>query len=157
MAENVPTGKKHLLSCLPENLITRIEHFGSTAVPNLAAKPIIDVMVGTTSLGKVIVQIVPILDTQGYEYFWRPTYGYDGPPFYAWFIKRTSQGISMHHLHIVEDDFQDHWESLRFRYYLIKYPEALIEYQSLKSTLVSKYKIIESNIQREKVSLLRIL
>ena len=36
----------HLLSCLPSNLIERIEHFGSTAVPGLSAKPIVDILVG---------------------------------------------------------------------------------------------------------------
>lgn len=31
---------------LPASLVTRIEHFGSTAVPGLAAKPIVDILVG---------------------------------------------------------------------------------------------------------------
>ncbi len=35
---------EHLRSCLPPGLIGRIEHFGSTAVPGLAAKPIIDLL-----------------------------------------------------------------------------------------------------------------
>jgi len=39
--------KKHLLSCLPRQLIRRIEHFGSTAVPGLAAKPIVDILVSS--------------------------------------------------------------------------------------------------------------
>ena len=37
--------RRHLLSCLPKNLIKRIEHFGSTAVPGLPAKPIVDMLV----------------------------------------------------------------------------------------------------------------
>jgi len=32
----------HLRACLPAGLIGRIEHFGSTAVPGLAAKPVVD-------------------------------------------------------------------------------------------------------------------
>ena len=40
----------HLLACLPADLIGRIEHFGSTAVPGLAAKPIVDVLVEVTDL-----------------------------------------------------------------------------------------------------------
>src|SRR5687767_1955726 len=42
--------KTHLLACLPRELIGRIEHFGSTAVPQLASKPIIDMLVEVTSL-----------------------------------------------------------------------------------------------------------
>src|SRR4029453_10918041 len=39
-----------LLSCLPNDLIRRIEHFGSTAVPGLAAKPVVDILVEVTDL-----------------------------------------------------------------------------------------------------------
>jgi GrpB-like predicted nucleotidyltransferase (UPF0157 family) len=42
--------KKHLFTCLPHKIIRRIEHFGSTAIPHLSAKPIIDILVEVTSL-----------------------------------------------------------------------------------------------------------
>ncbi len=42
--------KEYLLACLPRELIGRVEHFGSTAVPGLAAKPIVDTLVEVTSL-----------------------------------------------------------------------------------------------------------
>ena len=44
--------KEHLFSCLPRELIRRIEHFGSTAVPGLAAKPIVDISVEVTERAK---------------------------------------------------------------------------------------------------------
>ena len=75
--------KEHLESCLPHDLVRRIEHFGSTAVPGLAAKPIVDMLVEVTDLQATRGRIVPVLESQGYEYFWRPTLGDDGPPFYA--------------------------------------------------------------------------
>ncbi|MBK7598215.1 MAG: GrpB family protein [Acidobacteria bacterium] len=80
--------KEHLLSSLPDGIIRRIEHFGSTAIPGLAAKPIVDMLVEVMDLAEVRNRIVPILLSKGYEYLWRPTHGDDGPPFYAWFIKR---------------------------------------------------------------------
>ncbi len=94
--------KEHLLSCLPADLIRRIEHFGSTAVPGLSAKPIVDMLVEVTSLDETKRRVVPILESQGYDYFWRPTWGDDVPPWYAWFIKRDSKGARTHHIHMVE-------------------------------------------------------
>ena len=130
--------KKHLFDCLPQNLVTRIEHFGSTAIPRLSAKPIIDILVEVTSLEETKRTIVPILTAQGYEYFWRPTHGNDGPPFYAWFIKRNARGIRTHHLHMVERDFE-HWERLLFRDYLIEHPRIMNDYQQLKQRLAEQF------------------
>jgi GrpB-like predicted nucleotidyltransferase (UPF0157 family) len=126
--------KRHLLDCLPQDLIRRIEHFGSTAVPGLAAKPIVDMLVEVTSLEKTKTRIAPVLEGQGYDYFWRATHGEDGPPFYAWFIKRNSAGIRTHHVHMIESDFE-HWDRLLFRDYLIAHPETAREYEALKLRL----------------------
>ena len=130
--------KEHLLSCLPNDLIRRVEHFGSTAVPGLSAKPIVDMLVEVTNLEATTVRIAPVLESQGYDYFWRPTHGDDGPPFYAWFIKRDPQsGVRTHHIHMVEGDFADHWDRLLFRDYLIEQPEVAREYERLKAQLAS--------------------
>ena len=130
--------KEHLLSCLPKDLIRRIEHFGSTAVPGLAAKPIVDMLVEVTDLQATRDRIAPVLGTQGYDYFWRPTHGDDGPPFYAWFIKRDPRtGARTHHIHMVEGHFTEHWDRLLFRNYLIKHPEVTKEYGALKISLAS--------------------
>lgn len=128
--------KEHLLSCLPNDLIRRVEHFGSTAVPGLAAKPIVDMLVEVTDLEATRARIAPMLEAQGYDYFWRPTHGDDGPPFYAWFIKRDPHtGVRTHHIHMVERDFTDHWDRLLFRDYLIVHPEVAREYERLKVQL----------------------
>jgi GrpB-like predicted nucleotidyltransferase (UPF0157 family) len=132
--------RDHLVACLPAYLLGRIEHFGSTAVPGLIAKPIVDMLVEVTDLNAARVQIPPILEAQGYDYFWRPTYGDDGPPFYAWFIKRDpGTGNRTHHLHKVEAHFVEHWERLLFRDYLIEHPEVAKEYACLKTRLASAF------------------
>lgn len=130
--------KKHLRDCLPQDLIRRIEHFGSTAIPGLAAKPIVDLLVEVDSLEETKARIVPDLEAQGYDYFWRATHGEDGPPFYAWFIKRNSAGVRSHHIHMVESDFE-HWDRLLFRDYLIADPETAKEYETLKYALARDY------------------
>jgi GrpB-like predicted nucleotidyltransferase (UPF0157 family) len=128
----------HLLSCLPKDLIKRIEHFGSTAVPGLLAKPIVDILVEVTSLEEIKQRIVPILEAQGYEYLWRPSWGNDTPPFYAWFIKRGKNGNRTHHIHMIESHFE-HWDRLLFRDYLIEHPGVAKEYGDLKMRLSSMH------------------
>jgi len=98
--------KEWLRAWLPSELIGRIEHFGSTAVPGLAAKPIVDMLVEVTSLEEVNQRVVPILESKGYDYFWRPTWGDDVPPWYAWFIRRNAEGVRTHHIHMVESYFE---------------------------------------------------
>ena len=130
--------KRHLLNCLPSELIRRIEHFGSTAIPNLSAKPIVDILVEVTSLEETRRSIVPVLEAQGYDYFWRPTRGDDVPPFYAWFIKRDAAGTRTHHIHMVEGSFE-HWDRLLFRDYLIEHSCVAKEYETLKLSLAHDY------------------
>jgi GrpB-like predicted nucleotidyltransferase (UPF0157 family) len=117
-----------------ETTSRRIEHFGSTAVPGLPAKPIVDILVEVASLDETKQRIVPILEAQGYEYFWRPSWGDDTPPFYAWFIKRDKSGNRTHHIHMVESHFE-HWDRLLFRDYLIEHPDIAREYGNLKMRL----------------------
>lgn len=130
--------KDRLRSCLPSELIRRIEHFGSTAVPGLAAKPIVDMLVEVIDLEEVKRSVVPILESQGYDYFWRPTWGDGVPPWYAWFIRRNADGVRTHHIHMVESHF-GHWDRLLFRDYLIKHHSVALEYQTLKLQLAAAY------------------
>jgi len=127
--------KQHLANCLPATLIRRIEHFGSTAVPGLCAKPIIDILVEVESLEETKKIIAPILELQGYDYFWRPLLDDYKPPFYAWFIKRNAAGIRTHHIHMVEKD-SELWERLYFRDFLRLNPDTAKEYAELKLRLL---------------------
>lgn len=116
-------------------MIKRIEHFGSTAVPGISAKAIVDILVTVTSLDEANKRIAPFLEAQGYDYFWRPTWGDDTPPFYVRFIKRDRNGNRTHHIHMVEPDFE-HWEKLLFRDYFIEHPDLAREYSELKEKLL---------------------
>lgn len=132
--------RDHLRACLPPDLLGRIEHFGSTAVPGLAAKPIVDMLIEVADLQATRERIAPLLEAQGYDDFWRPTHGDDGPPFYAWFIKRDpASGRRTHHLHMVEAGFAEHWERLRFRDHLVAHPETAAAYGELKRRLAAEH------------------
>jgi GrpB-like predicted nucleotidyltransferase (UPF0157 family) len=126
------------LSGLFPALVRRIEHIGSTAVPGLSAKPIVDMLVEVTSLDDTVAQIVPVLEGEGYDYLWRPSSGDDVPPFYAWFIKRGADSERTHHIHMVERDFPN-WEALLFRDYLIAHPEVARQYVDLKQHLAVEF------------------
>ena len=119
---------------LPKSLVIKIEHFGSTAVPGLEAKPVIDILVEVSSVAETQEQVVPILEAEGYDYFWRT----DVSPAYPWFIKRDSAGKRTHHLHMVEADSKL-WERLFFRDYLRDFPEEARCYAELKLGLAEKH------------------
>jgi len=128
----------HLRACLPAGLITVIEHVGSTAVPGLVAKPVVDMLTGVRSLTETRELVPPILEAQGYDYFWRPTSNDDGEPFYAWFIKRDGNGTRTHHLHLVEAGFPQ-WDMLRFREHLRADAATASAYAGLKQRLASEH------------------
>lgn len=130
--------RQRLLQLVPPGLLGRIEHMGSTAIPGMLAKPIVDMLVEVFSAESAQDVIAPLLEAQGYEYFWRPSFGNDVPPLYAWFIRRGADGQRSHHIHMVEPHFA-HWDRLAFRDYLRIHPEAALEYAALKRRLVLEH------------------
>ena len=127
-----------LRALLPAELIGRIEHFGSTAVPGLAAKPIIDMLVEVRSMEDVAERIAPLLQAHGYEFFWRaPEHGLPGMD-YAWFIRRDVAGRRTHHVHFLEPGSSE-WERLLFRDYLRAHPDAAREYGALKRRVAAEH------------------
>ncbi|MFH1726657.1 MAG: GrpB family protein [Elusimicrobiota bacterium] len=128
---------RSLRSKLPGPPVGRIEHFGSTAVPGLCAKPVIDILVEVASHEQAKETIAPALEAEGYEYFWRPMFeGSD--VFYAWFIKRGPGGKRTHHIHMVESD-SELWDRLRFRDYLREFPAERERYERLKRELAARH------------------
>ena len=132
--------KAHLLATLPAGLLRRIEHFGSTAVPGLMAKPIVDLLIEVSDLEETRRVAPDLLSSPTYDYFWRPTHGDDGPPFYAWFIKRDpGTGQRTHHLHLIDASFTGHWDRLLFRDYLREFSEVSAEYAAMKLRLSREF------------------
>lgn len=122
-----------LLRSLPADLVIRIDHIGSTAVPGLSSKPIIDVQVEVSDLERVRREVVPIMKDLAYEFIWRPSIGEHGP-FYAWFIKRNAKGERVFHVHMVEPDEASE-DRLLFRDHLRAHPHEAQRYEALKQGL----------------------
>jgi GrpB-like predicted nucleotidyltransferase (UPF0157 family) len=129
--------REHLFECLPGDMVVRIEHFGSTAVAGLAAKPVVDMVIEIDDAERGKVLIPEILEPQGYDCFWRPIGDEDVPPYYTWCIKRDGCGVRTHHLHFVEVGFKE--DELRFRDILRDDPDTAQQYGELKLRLSKQY------------------
>ena len=117
------------------HIIVGIEHVGSTAVPNLGAEPIIDIMVAVPHLSDAKKCIEPLRGI-GYEYV--PEHEASFPEG-RFFHKGHFPKERHYHLHIVERT-TDFWkEHLVFRDYLRAHPEVAQEYYELKKRLAIKY------------------
>ncbi len=107
--------------------VISIEHVGSTSVPGLAAKPILDIAIAVDNFEEARVTIDPIV---GLGYVYR---GENGIPRRHYFVKGDP---STHHIHTNEITSLD-WENLvLFRDYLRAHPTASAEYLALKQSLV---------------------
>jgi GrpB-like predicted nucleotidyltransferase (UPF0157 family) len=109
----------------------RIHHVGSTAVPGLDAKPIIDILVGVDSLEASQACFDPLAKL-GYLY----------APYRAdemhWFCK-PHPSRRTHHLHLIPTDSRRFHDELAFRDRLRASPEAAEEYVALKHDLAERF------------------
>ena len=124
-----------LRAVLPPSLVIAIEHFGSTAIPGLAAKPIIDILIAVTSLAEAREHAIPPLELMGYSY-WR-----ENPETDRLFLVKglpPQAERRTHHIHITQTK-GELWQRLLFRDYLRLHPEEVRTYEQLKRTLAANY------------------
>ncbi|HEX6941306.1 MAG TPA: GrpB family protein [Gemmatimonadaceae bacterium] len=114
-------------------LVGAIEHIGSTAVPGLAAKPVIDIMAGVTSL-----------EESRYAIGAAQAMGYCYAPYQAeiehWFCK-PSFAFRTHHLHLIPVGSPQWIRPIAFRNYLRAHSEVAAEYESLKRRLALEHRL----------------
>lgn len=116
--------------------LSRVEHVGSTAVPGLDAKPVIDVMAGLGSMSDADLCVEPLIGL-GYSY-WA-----DGvEAHHRLFVKFVDAGRTArtHNLHLVEAGGWYWKERLLFRDHLRADHVKAREYARLKHELVQQYK-----------------
>ena len=111
-----------------------IEHIGSTSVPGLAAKPIIDMLVGVPSLSAFESQSQR-LAVFGYQYI--PEYERALPE--RRFFKRVVNGVRTHHVHVVEHGGVYWKRYLKFRNSLRDDGWMAARYAELKRRLALRY------------------
>ena len=111
-----------------------VEHIGSTSVPGLAAKPVIDMLAPVRSLEEA-QDAVGVLEADGWL-FWP-----DDPcrHYRLWFL-RPRPAARTHHLHVIEHDHPDARALLGFRDALRADQELRREYARLKKDLADRHR-----------------
>ena len=121
-----------LRNALGENAL-RIEHIGSTSIPGMMAKPIIDMMAAVESLNEA-AKFIPVVEALGYEY--KP---HDTVPERKFFAKEPNPEIRSHHLNLAELDSGFWKDQIAFRDYLRKHKQMAVGYVELKKRLAEEY------------------
>jgi len=121
------------LSAALGDQVVRIEHVGSTAVPGLDAKPILD----------IVVAVRDMTDAAAFEEALSPL-GYihkaaNDRPGRLYFVKRRPDDRSTHHLNITELGTECWFTHVAFRDYLREHAESRAEYRRLKQDLARRY------------------
>ncbi len=109
-----------------------IQHVGSTSVPGLAAKPIVDIMPGIRSLHDD-VHIIGPLEELGYEY--APP-GVDDIPERRYFRRGIPRVFHVHVVEVMGEFWRRH---IAFRDYLRAHPDTATGYAALKRRLAAEY------------------
>ena len=115
-----------------------IEHVGSTSVPGLAAKPVVDMMPGLRSLDDSPYIVGP-LQKLGYQYFPEHETVMPERRYFARPSGDKHRARRLFHLHIVEPTSAFWRRHLGFRDYLRAHPDAAAEYAALKHRLAAEY------------------
>lgn len=108
-----------------------IHHVGSTAVPGLAAKPVIDILVGVSDL-ETARPCIALVAELGYQY----------TPYLStemhWFCKPDPRRRT-HQLHLVPVSSERFWSELAFRDHLRAHPEVAARYAEIKRALAATF------------------
>jgi len=124
--------KARVLEAIPEWVVA-MEHVGSTAVPGLSAKPIIDIMIGMARLSDAEATFEPLRQL-GYDY--RPEFEILIPE--RRFFRKGPAEARTHHVHMVERDSAFWHDHLLFRDYLRSHPNVAKDYEALKRNLAAR-------------------
>ena len=134
--------KASILSVVDAKDIVRINHIGSSAIPNIKAKPVVDILLeldGTANVGRIVESLksidfgveVSMKKENPFEYLLAKGMTVDG----------FAEKVFLLHLRYAGD-----WDELYFRDYLLENPDVAKEYSSLKEQILTD--ISEGKMER---------
>jgi GrpB-like predicted nucleotidyltransferase (UPF0157 family) len=124
--------KELLLSVLGDQVLD-IQHIGSTSVPGVKAKPIIDIVIAVKKI-KDVEKLIESVEKLGYEY--KHEAGVSGRRFFV----KGSEKNRTHYIHMVKLSGKQ-WKNLtNFREYLLEDKKNIKKYNELKESLSREHK-----------------
>jgi proline iminopeptidase len=139
---------ERLRSALGDRVV-RIEHVGSTSIPGVDAKPILDIVVAVRDMAEVAA-FEQALKPLGYIH-----QAENDMPGRLYFVKRLPDSRSTHHLNITELGTECWFTHVAFRDYLREHPEAREEYRTLKIELTRRHPTDRAAYQEGKGTFIR--
>jgi GrpB-like predicted nucleotidyltransferase (UPF0157 family) len=115
------------------DLVVRIHHIGSTAIPGIHAKPIIDILLEVDDI-TLLDDRSSAIEQLGYEGM-----GEFGIPGRRYFRKDNSLGIRTHQIHTFQAGSSEVDRHLAFRDYMIAHPKEARAYADLKRKLAMQH------------------
>lgn len=115
-----------------DDALVSTEHIGSTSIPDILAKPVIDIAAAAISLD-VIDRLAPKMGAIGYE-----ARGEHGIPGRRYFKKRGREKEPGFHLHVFERGSDNLRRHLLFRDFLLAEPGVAADYSALKKKIVGQ-------------------
>ena len=140
--------ERKILSKIFDNNFMEIEHIGSTSIPDIKAKPIIDIAIKVKTIDN-LDGILKSLKQIGYKERVGRLSGKQKV-----FAKGSDLKVT-HHLHIIENGEKDWDEKIKFKNILLNNTLIAKEYSELKINLASKYWNDRSNYTKEKSLFIR--
>ncbi len=112
--------------------VLNIAHVGSTAVPGILAKPILDIAVKVPDIAMLDIAA---LQNIGYDYR-GPQHG---DSTYHLFVLRDKEDMSLQHIHVYDQSNPQFEQLMGFVSYLNSRPDVAAQYNALKQSLAAKY------------------
>ena len=120
-----------LRRAITPEIALRIEHFGSTAIPNMTAKPVIDILLEVPSFAEARKSLIPLFNKPECEYWWYSNH-------MLFIVRNELMGTRMHHIHAAPRGHRM-WEGIAFRDYLRAHPDEAARYAALKRNLAEDH------------------
>ena len=125
--------EKELLVDIFNDILIKIEHFGSTSIPNISAKPIIDIFVFVSNIDN-IEKYEEIMKSRGYE-----SKGIQEFTDCNVFVKKNNLNKRSHKVNICKENNKFSIGALLFRDFLRIDKQTRVKYENLKKELLHKY------------------